>query len=101
MKTIFEWGVESIDEHGDVLDSEFFDNLDSALSFVVDGKKEIALVRTMFDDDKPFRRCWSYIENGFINPYFVNSGNQIICRVPGRFIEECENNGVRVDVDKL
>lgn len=79
---VYEWDLETVDEHGDVIDHEHFDRLADAPPF--EGRK---LVLVMDDDDG---RAWSYVEEGKLSEWFLDASERHIRKVPQRFHAELE-----------
>lgn len=91
MENKYEWTVEELDEHGDIIDSHFYDKFPG----VPDDGKHVGLVRTTYAtkhsqrgylEIKPgdrIARSWAYVENGRLSDTF-DDGEP----VPKRFTAE-------------
>lgn len=84
----YEWSIESLDEHGDIQDSNSYDSYIEATNSAEDSEHfEIALVRRSVDDFNEGRDDGhAYITNG-IMPVEFDSGHSI----PEKYRKEFSN----------
>jgi hypothetical protein len=105
MKTKYEWDIETVDEHGDVIDHHHADTI-LGLRIgdldLLDGEKRLlVLVRDEWDDREGLTsRGWAYVENGEL-PKRFDDGQIETFLVPQRFrdelsqwIENCKWEGI-------
>ena len=85
-KTVFEWDVETVDEHGDIT-HDHYDRLRHAPKpDELEGGQRLVLVRDKFLDGDLDDRDWCYIQESF---EFVDSaGVPVGGRTPGYLEEE-------------
>lgn len=87
--TTYEWVVESIDEHGDVQDLDFWDTYAEARRAAAGpgpgiARVEVGLVRSVWrDDGELLRRGYAYLDEGELPEAFDDGA-----RVPQRFRKE-------------
>lgn len=91
MPVSYEWTVELIDAHEDIVDSHYFDTLADAVEFSGrhdrsdDGivKTDIGLVRN--DDDG---NSWAYIVDGKLDMYLRDSYQNALYDTPKKYLKE-------------
>jgi hypothetical protein len=90
----FEWLVEEIDEHGDIIEVHHLDSYAEARASaaLVEGyTTAIGLVRDRGNElDGLLDRQWAYIEDGKLPERFSDSGGSEGPLVPARFHHELE-----------
>lgn len=88
----YEWTVEFIDEHGDIVDSEFWDTYEQAMSHAIPDAGctvDIGVVRDRSTDEEgQVCRSWAYLEDGKLPEYFENAYGRQIAKVPAKFHNE-------------
>lgn len=88
MSVKYEWDVETVDDHGDVLDHDHDASLSALLHrhHDIGNGEQLALVRDVWrDDGELIDRSWAYAENGKLPDTF--SGGET-AKVPKRFHDE-------------
>lgn len=91
LKVSYDWTVEEIDQHGDIIDSQFFETFDSAFrefnASNMHGEtdhKDIGLVRYLGDEyEGVVEREYAYIKDGVL-PEVMDGGS----KVPQKFHKE-------------
>ncbi len=86
MKTTinYEWTIETTDENGDVVASDFSDTFDAFVH--VDADQRVALVRTAGNEEVGVTaRQWAYVECGRLPAKFDGGAS-----IPGRFQSEID-----------
>lgn len=88
MTVRYEWDVETVDEHDDIIDHFFQKDYAGVLEELAKDDcpgliKRAVLVR---DDDKG--RSWAYLEDGELPEYFENAYGEEAAKVPAKFIRE-------------
>ena len=88
MAVDYEWCVEIVDCHGDIVTSYHSDTLTQAIDWAEDdGTCSICLVRTADNGD----RAWAYLtDDGRLPAYFADSSGHDTTKVPQRFHRETE-----------
>ncbi len=74
MSTTYEWTYEVTDEHGDIVDQEFYDTLAECMNAAPQGA-DIALMRRVVGpnddgDADQLERGYAYLEDGALPPRF-------------------------------
>lgn len=90
----YEWTLEEIDiTTGDIIDSDFSNNLNSFSDYFNNEIYDIGLVLSFGDNISGLQdRCWAYIKDGKLPEYFsYNSNEPTIFKVPQRFHTELKN----------
>lgn len=88
MRTVYEWDVEELDRHGDIVDHHFCENYKQLLKCASDFQKcDIVLVRDVESDSGGVEdRLWAYMKDGKLPEYFADSRNLPTgIRVPKKF----------------
>ena len=90
-KVAYEWTLETV-EDGDIIDSNFADNLTEIDNADLIGK-DLGLVRNEGNEnDGVTDRLWAYVKDGKLPEYFSDSmGTPIAIKVPQRFHNELKN----------
>ena len=92
MPTLYEWVVEHIDEHGDIVDVFHGDKLAAVLPWVGEApsgcRSDIGLVRDEVDSRGKLYRSWAYVDADGLAEEFDNGR-----RVPKRFLAEWASAG--------
>ena len=84
MATIYEWCIETVDEHDDIIDLDFSDKLSAFKPSEIDTTHRLALLCNVgTDDDGLLDRQYAYSLEGVL-PYAFDGGTT----VPKRFIGE-------------
>jgi hypothetical protein len=87
MSVVYEWTVEGIDEHGDIIEVEHVERFEDAQALAMEldyPTTRVCLVR----DSGPRleERLWAYIENGVVPETFSDSaGEDTGVKVPKKF----------------
>lgn len=91
----YEWTIEEIDEHGDIVDNDFRDDYASAASVAASmrlsgTKVEIGLVRNSINDrDENIEdRQWAYLKDGKLPDRFQTSGGRDGAKVPKKYFNQ-------------
>lgn len=87
---VYEWDIETLDEHGDIQDHAFAECLSNLRP--PEDNQRLVLVRDIIETDKddpnPFGsvvcRDWAYVKDGALPVYFEDTDR----KVPGRFHTE-------------
>lgn len=93
MTTTYEWCVETKDEHGDIVDSDFRDKL-AELTMPKENQDLVLIRYTGNEIEGETDRQWAYVKEGKLPDYFglpTGHGEEYAeteCRVPKRFKEE-------------
>lgn len=70
-KVIYEWSIETVDEHGDIIDSSFWDELPKE---PLEENQRLCLVRNEGNEtDGLTDRLWAYVVDGKLPEYFTDS----------------------------
>jgi len=93
--TVYEWVIEDIDEHGDIVDVDHRDTRAEAEASIkgLPGRHDIGLTRDVFDEvDGLVDRSWAYIQaDGTLPEYFTDSGGgETRHKVPTRYRKEAK-----------
>ena len=92
MSIVYEWCVEVVDQHGDIVDNYFAASLAQAIEWAGDDDGEyeyqICLVRT--EDTFNGDRAWAYLTDGRLPEYFADAFGHDTTKVPQRFHRETE-----------
>ena len=91
MSIVYEWCVEVVDQHGDIVDNYFADSLAQAIEWAGDDDEyehQICLVRT--EDTFNGDRAWAYLTDGRLPEYFADAFGHDTTKVPQRFHRETE-----------
>jgi hypothetical protein len=92
MPTFYEWVVEHVDEHGDIVDVFHGDKLAAVLPWVGAApsgfRADIGLVRDQLDRNDNLDRSWAYVDEDGLAEEFDNGR-----RVPKRFLAEWASAG--------
>ena len=92
MSIVYEWCVEVVDQHGDIVDNYFAASLAQAIEWAADGDGEyeyqICLVRT--EDTFNGDMAWAYLTDGRLPEYFADAFGHDTTKVPQRFHRETE-----------
>ena len=87
--TQYEWDVEEIDEHGDIIDHNHRDTavavLHLARGFAL---SDVVLVRDVWKDDSLQERSWAYVVDGRLPEFFEDAYQRQTVKVPARFHSE-------------
>ena len=88
--TVYEWVIEAIDEHGDIVDVDHRDTRAEAEASIAGapGRHDLGLTRDVFDEvDGLIDRTWAYVQaDGTLPTYFRDSGGgDTRHAVPARF----------------
>jgi hypothetical protein len=91
--TVYEWVIEAIDEHGDIVDVDHRESRAEAEASIAGatGRHDIGLTRDVFDEvDGLIDRTWAYLQpDGTLPEYFSESGGaETRHKVPTRFRKE-------------
>lgn len=91
-RTVYEWVVDEVDEHGDVVDVNGHDTAASALAAAKQPavapavRLEVGLARNVYNvDGDLLDRQWAYLEAGALPTEFDGGA-----KVPARFRQELE-----------
>jgi len=80
----YEWTAEQIDQHGDIQDSDYQDNLKSLDTIARYQFVDIGLVKNTGDEANGITdRTWAYIESETLPTHFMDGS-----KVPQRFHKE-------------
>ncbi len=89
-QTQYEWDLESVDEYGDIIDHNWFDNCPGTPT---ESNVELVLIKDIAygypgdpDSYDMEERTWAYVVNGFLPDYFQDGS-----KVPARFHTELFN----------
>lgn len=82
-KIIYEWSLETIDEHGDIIDSDFSNSPFELIA----ANQRMCLVRNEGNEvDGLTDRLWAYVVDGKLPEYFTDSNDcEVGYRVPLKF----------------
>lgn len=96
MTVYYEWDVEEVDEHDDIIDHHHTDSYAKAKAINETPSDEgitsrIVLVR---DDDNTRTGCraWAYMEGSELPEYFEDANGVEVAKVPKRFHDEVARN---------
>lgn len=90
MAISYEWDVETIGSHGDIIEHFFQDSYADCVEFASDAEEKtaIVLVRDVHESDGALvDRQWAYVESGKIPDEFSGGA-----KVPKRFRREVEKH---------
>ena len=79
----YEWDIETVDEHGDIIDHHHADKLKEYPKDYTKSGGDLVLVR-----DDNYGRSWAYVQRGFLPEYFTNAFGGNTAKVPMRFHKE-------------
>jgi len=89
---IYEWDVETVDEHGDIEDHNHSDEINRhCVDAAIDetGRTRLVLVRDEFNkDDELIDRQWAYVVDGTLPEYFEDAYQRPMSKVPQRYHRE-------------
>jgi hypothetical protein len=85
----YEWSYETVDSDGDIVESIFWDTLESF--FDNDRTNVLCLIRNEGNEIEGLTdRYWAYVENGILPNNFSNSIGIVDIKVPKKFHKEYE-----------
>jgi len=89
MATYYEWTVEELDEHGDIIDCYFYDRITEIPRHWLDNElMDIGLVwRTGNEDDGETDRAYAYIDRGTMTLSRMFDNGK---KVPSRLLAEAD-----------
>lgn len=82
----YEWDVETVDEHGDIIDHQHSDTLEDLLP--LEENQELVLVRDRYVGHDLVSRQWAYVSDGELPEYFSYSDGNHGTKVPQKFHRE-------------
>lgn len=91
MSVKYEWDVETVDDHGDVLDHDHDASLSALLHrhHDIGNGEQLALVRDVGDDiEGLLDRTWAYVEEGELDEFFCTASGTPDYKTPKRFHAE-------------
>lgn len=103
MKVKYEWDVEELDEHGDIINHNHTESYEEAVGWAKSLKAEgvrveLALVRDIVEEDgNVVSRSWTYADEEFRLGQacgFLSASGSYVCLVPKRFIKESRRRKV-------
>lgn len=88
----YEWSIETVDEHGDIVDCDFSDTLAAFKDEWPVPNVELALLRREGSESQgETDRLWAYIKDGKLPETFSDAwGAPVSVNVPKRFHKELE-----------
>lgn len=88
MIVIYEWDIETTDEHGDIIDHSFSDKLKD-LYAPVGSNKHLVLVRNVYNKYVDLvDRNWAYVKEGGLPEYFSDAYGRNTHKVPKKYHRE-------------
>lgn len=94
----YEWDIEEIDEHGDIIDHNHADRLgDLDLTELKDANKRLVLIRDEGNQNDGLQeRYWAYPINGVLPEYFSDAMGEVQIKVPKYLCEEYSIVTIRI-----
>ena len=94
----YEWTLEDLDEHGDIVDNDFDDSLSALVArndaTILNGdnpRRHLGLVRKIGNDEEGvLESAWAYVSENGLPAELLDSGGSIAASVPKRFHKELE-----------